>query len=107
MVADGGGAADGAGRAVEGGEEAVAHRLDLATAVDGELAANDGVVALDEVAPGAVGQSCRGLGRADDVSGEDGGEGALGLVRPAGADQELLDLIEQRVLVADPRQVVG
>src|SRR5262245_27335836 len=41
FVADRGGAADRPGRAVEGGQEPVPHRLDLSPAVDLELAADD------------------------------------------------------------------
>jgi len=44
-----------------------------------ELAADDRVVAFDQVAPTAVAEPPGGLGRVDDVGEEDGGEGAFGL----------------------------
>jgi hypothetical protein len=58
-------------RAVEGGEEAVAHRLHLAAAVVVELATHGGVVSLEQLAPGAIAELRRSFGRADDV-GEEG-----------------------------------
>ncbi len=64
-------------------------------------------MALDEVAVGAVAEAGGGGGGVDDVGEEDGGEGAVGLVGAAAADEELLDLVEEGVLVADPGEVVG
>ena len=106
LLADGAGAADRPGRAVEGGEEAVAHRLHLAAAVQGELAPDRGVVALEQLPPAAVAELGRLLGRADDVGEEDRRQRPFGFAGAAAADEELLDLVEQRVDVAGERQVV-
>src|SRR2546425_7154610 len=64
---------------VEGGEEAVPGRVHLAAAEAYKLAAHELVVALEELAPGAVSQLGRPLARADDVGEEDGREDAVWL----------------------------
>jgi hypothetical protein len=71
-VTDAHGAADGAGRAVEGREEAVAGGAYLSPAVTRDLLADGRVVALEKIAPGAVTERDRSLGRADYVGEEDG-----------------------------------
>src|SRR5262249_4753072 len=107
LALDRGRAADRPRRAVEGGEEAVPHRLHLAAAVDGELPADGGVVALEQVAPAQVAEPGGGLGRADDVGEEDRRQRALDAVGAATADEEFLDLVQQLGLVADREEVVG
>ena len=82
-VADRGGGLDGAGRPVERGEESVAGRVELPALEPRELAADDRVMPLEELAPGRVAESRRQLGRADDVREEDRREYAL-RARPAG-----------------------
>ena len=94
IVLDRAGAADRPRRPVEGGEEAVAHRLHLVAAVAGKLAADGGVVAFEQRPPAAIPQLRRLLGRADDVGEEDRRQRPFGLGRAAAADQELLDLVE-------------
>ena len=55
-------------RAVEGDEEGVADRLDLAPAEAVELAAHGGLVGAEQVAPARVAQARGVAGRADDVA---------------------------------------
>jgi len=62
-------------------------------------------VALEQRPPVAVAEAGRQVGRADDVGEEDRRQRPFGL-GGAAADQELLDLVEQRVLVADVGQMV-
>src|SRR5581483_8469844 len=79
-------APDPARRPVEGREEAVAGRVELAAAVPGELLPHERMVPLDELAPASVPQLDRLRRRADDVGEEDRGEHAVGLGRlPAAA----------------------
>src|SRR5262249_275358 len=54
LVADGAGAADGSGWPVEGGQEAVAHGLDLAAPKASEVATHHGVVLVETMTPGPV-----------------------------------------------------
>src|SRR5689334_22001724 len=61
------GAAHGARRAVEGGEEAVARGVDLAAAKPCELAAHEPVVVLQELAPAAVAERARLLRGTHDI----------------------------------------
>src|SRR3954451_20389741 len=94
-------------RTVEGGQERVADGLDLAPAVALDLAPDRVVVGGEQVAPAAVAQA-RGMpGRVDDVGEQHGHEPPL---QPAGgvaaAGEELLDLAEQRLGVAEHRQAV-
>lgn len=94
-------------RAVEGGEEAVAGPLHLAAAVEAELAADDRVMALEQLAPVAIAELRGAGGRADDVGERHGREHAVVLARRPGPGEELLDLVDDRVGVAEHRQVVG
>jgi len=93
-------------RPVEGGEEAVAGRVELAALEAGELAADDSVMPLQQLPPLRVTESCRPLGRADDVGEEDGREDALRLHLA----RELRDELRRRGhhrpvgLVVDPRE---
>ena len=72
-LADRLGTADGPGGTVEGGEEAVAGGVHLATPKARDLAARERVVALQQFAPLPVAEGGGPLGRADDVGEEDGG----------------------------------
>ncbi len=63
-------------------------------------------MAVQQIAPLAVAELDRPLGRADDVREEDRREHAIDAGSPADAGQELLDLVEDRVLVSDERKVV-
>ena len=69
------------------------------------MTAHERVVLVDEIAPAAVVELARALGRTDDVRKEDGRKDAIRLDGLAHAGQELLDLGEDFVAV-DPRQVV-
>src|SRR5207253_2076141 len=50
------GTPDGTGWPVEGGEEAVAGRVQLAAAKPGELTTNEGMMTREQATPGAIGQ---------------------------------------------------
>src|SRR5206468_3485570 len=67
------------GRAVEGGEEAIAGRVHLIAAKAAELDANSLVVVLQQLAPRAVAELGRPGRRADDVGEKHGGEHAVRL----------------------------
>jgi hypothetical protein len=89
------GGADGAGAAqrplggVEGGQEPVAGHVQLAALVAGDLAAGEGVVGLQQLAPAAVAELGRALGRAHDVGEQDGRKPTLG---PHGRPSAFLEL---------------
>ena len=104
---DRGGAPDRARRTVEHGEEPVAHRLDLATAVVGELLAHDAVVLVQELAPAAVAERRRQLRGADDVGEQQGQQRAGRLRRPPRSRHELLDLPDHPLGVADGKGMVS
>src|SRR5438034_597704 len=70
-LGDGTRAADGPGRAVEGGEEAVAGCVHLPAAIANQLTADQFVVAQQELSPGPVAENRRPLAGADDVREED------------------------------------
>ena len=77
-------AADPARGTIEGGEKAVAHRLDLAAPVALELGAHELVVASHELAPARVAERGRALGGADDVGEHHGREDAIGTAARGG-----------------------
>ena len=91
-VADRERGADRARRSVEGGEEPVACRLDLAPAEPLQGEPDDPVVRRERLAPARVAQLGRPLGGVHDVGEEDRRENAIGLDDRRGSGQELLDL---------------
>src|SRR5262245_17802008 len=98
---------DRAGRPVEGREEAVTCRVALDSAVAGELPPNESVVLLEQVAPGAVTELARPLGRADDVREQDRREQRGRHDRWAIAGDEGLDLVDDLGREEDPEVVLA
>ena len=83
-------APDRPGRAVEGREDAVAHRLHLASDEARELAADHGVVGVEQVSPAAVAELTDEVGRADDVAEQDRRQNAVDIdVAHAGLDGQI------------------
>jgi hypothetical protein len=105
-ITDGAGTPNGAGRAVEGGKKPVAGRIELSAAVAAELATNRVVVGLEEIAPGAVPDDRDRRGGVHDIREEDRCQDAIRLGATANAGEELLDFIEERIGVTDPREVI-
>ena len=99
-------AADGPRRTVEGGEKAVAGRVDLTSTKSSEFAANHGVVTIEKIAPTAVAERGRFFRRADDVREEHRCENAVRLRASTHPGQELLDLSQDRVHVTEPWKVI-
>src|SRR6185436_2522233 len=79
--AEGRGAPDGARRPVERGEEAVAAVVQRLTAMPRDLPADDGVMPVEQLAPGAIAEGRSALRRADDVGEEHRGEHAVDVDR--------------------------
>ena len=92
-------AANGAGGAVEGGEEAVARRIDLAPVEAGDLTANSGVMLLHEIPPATVSDRRCTLGRSDEIREEDRREHAVGSTRLTLSGEELADLGDRLVRI--------
>src|SRR5712691_3317392 len=61
---------------------------------------------FEEVLPSAITQSGGALRRADDVREDDSGQDAVGSRSWPNAREELLELVQDRVLIAEERQVV-
>jgi hypothetical protein len=93
-------------RPVEGRQETVPHRLDLAAAIARQLFPHDAVVMLKQLAPPPVAERRGALRGCCDVSEHDGLKRSVGLGRVAAAGQELLGFVEQGVGVTEPRKVV-
>jgi hypothetical protein len=87
------GAADCAPRPVEGDEEAVTGRVGLASAKAHNVSSNRGIMFVEQVAPAAITESGRFLGRADNVSEKNGGKHPVGSDRRFRAGQKLLNCI--------------
>src|SRR5205085_7386766 len=99
-------AGDRTGWAVEAREDAVARGVDLPASEPGDLRPDGGVVARDQLAPRAVAELRRALGRADDVGEEHRREDPLRLREPADAGHEPLRLADRLLVdvVVDPRE---
>src|SRR5262249_13336446 len=99
-------AADRAGRAVEGGEAAVAEGLHLAPAESVHLP-EDGIVMVgQQLAPARVAELARHLSRSHDVRAHHRRPHAIALGDSARAGKELLDLADHGFRVAGPGNVV-
>ena len=60
------------------------------------------MVGLEQVRPGLVAQARSALGRSDDVGEKDGRQHPIVLWMAPSAGQELLDLLDHAVGIADP-----
>src|SRR5438552_3801789 len=78
-LGDRAGATDRAGRAVEGGEEAVACGVELGPAKANQLAPDQGVMLRKQLAPAGIAKLSGPRRRADDVGEEDGRKHAVRL----------------------------
>lgn len=105
-VPDGARAADGPCGAIERRQEPVAGRVNLPSPEALDLSPHPGVEALEELAPAPIAEGGRALRRAHDVHEEHGRQHAVRLGRVARADEELLDLPEHGLGVAEPGQMV-
>ena len=100
------GAADRPRRSVEEREEAVARRPHLAAAEARELIADPSVMRLEHIRPRRVPELPRPLGGPHDVGEQHRRQHSVGLGPGSDPGQELLDLAQDRVRVADPGEVV-
>jgi hypothetical protein len=99
-------ASDGSGWTVECGKEAVPDRLDLPPAKLDERLADQRVVMLQQIPPPVVAEPAGSLGRANDVGEHHRGKDPVGLGARTHPGQKFLDLVEDRVLISRPREVV-
>ena len=72
-----------------------------------ELPAHERVMARQKLAPGGVAQLRSALGRTDDVREQDRRQHTIRILDALLAGDELLDLIEDRVVVSDVKEVVA
>src|SRR5262249_47071183 len=100
-------APDGASRAVEGCQDAVAGVLHEPSTVPLQFSTDDGVVLVEEVLPPPVPDLGRAYGGGDDVGEQDGGEDAVDLRNWPYAGQELLDLPKHRLDHAEGVVIAG
>src|SRR5262245_9283051 len=92
--------------AVESRKEAIARGLNLLPAISLKFLTRESVIGLEECPPRAISQPCRVLGRPYDVGEKHRGEHTIELRGRPHARQELLDLVEGAVDVADVEEVV-
>ena len=98
IVGYGARAADRAARPVEGGDEAVPGRVQLLSAIAGELLPDQRVVPGEQRPPLSVPERGCPLGRSDDVREEDRGEDALRLGRLSQTAHEQLRLAHDEIV---------
>jgi hypothetical protein len=78
-------------RSIESGQNAVASRLDFMSAEAIEVASDCGVMSIKQIAPTAVAECSRFLGRSNDIRKENRSEHPIDDDRRAHAGQEFLD----------------
>src|SRR5262249_49318454 len=105
-VADRARRADRPARTVKRREEPVACRVDLVAAKPHEHAPDRGMVLVEQLSPAPVAELRCAAGRVDDVREEQRRQHAVRVGNRADAGEELLDLVEQLVDAADPRDVI-
>src|SRR5213594_1924706 len=96
-VADGAGAADGPGGAVEDGEEAVARHVDFSPAKAFELPPGHADVSIENLPPASVTHRGRPLRRAHDVGEHHRDEHAIRIGARSSAGDELFDLVDEQI----------
>ncbi len=101
------GAADRAGRAVEGRDDPVAGQLERAAPEVAELAGGQGPEAVLEIGPAPVAEGDRLPDRVGDLAHQDGGQDMVGRRDRPRAGDEGLDLVDEGVGVTNPREVVA
>jgi hypothetical protein len=94
------------GRPIERGEKVIASRVDLTAAEGAQFLPDGRPEAVENVAPGAIPTGARSRSRADNIGEQQGSEHPIRPWIVGHAGQEALDLIEHRLGVADPTQVV-
>src|SRR5262249_43982075 len=104
--ADLAGGPDAAGRSVESRKKAVARGVDLAAAKARQLPADQAVMGVEPFSPAAVAQLGGAVGGIDDVGKQHGREDAIVLGIATRPGDELLDLVDDGVGVADPGRVI-
>ena len=72
-----------------------------------ELTPHGGMVAREQLRPGVIAELADAFRRADDVGEEDRRQHPVCLRRRPGAGDELLDLIDDRILILGPPGVIG
>jgi hypothetical protein len=95
-----------ASRSIEGDEEPITCGINLAASKPSDLSPNHGVMPLEKLLPGTIAETGSELCRAGNVREKQGSEDSVRLWGRPDASKELLNLIEDRILVADPRQMV-
>ena len=101
------GAAYGTCWAVEGGEEAIAGRVNFPAAEAGELASRKGVVLAEQLAPLPIPERGGSFRRTHDVGEEHRGQDSIDLDLVTAPREKLLDLVRDGIHVADPGCVVS
>jgi hypothetical protein len=94
------------GCGVEGGQEPIAHGLDLAPPVTDQRGSNHHVVVMGKGAPFAVAHTSSVFGGRGDVGKQDGSRRDLAFGCLVRACEELLDLVEDGVGIAAKEQMV-
>src|SRR5438445_2666951 len=92
---------------VEGRERPIAHGLHDSTAVPCQFAPDQAVVLLEELAPAGVTDVGGLLGGTDEVGEQHAEEDPTHIRCAPFASEELLDLVQERVGVTDPEQVLA
>src|SRR5579859_2136525 len=95
-----------AGGTIESCTETVACVIDLSPPIALQLAAHDPVVVLEQIAPPPISELLCSAGGLHDVGEQNRGQYAIRVWPVSYAGQEFLNLVEDRILAADPRQMV-
>jgi hypothetical protein len=81
-------------------------RVDLDTAMDRQLTSYQCVVSLEQISPSPIAKRCRAVRRSHDVREENSRQDAVSVGCLMRAREKLLDLVRNRVVVAEERDVV-
>jgi hypothetical protein len=95
------------GGSIEYGERSVPERLHHATAESPDLLLNDSIMTLQQIAPAPIAQLRSPLGGADNVREQNAGQRPFDACRGSQAGHEGLDLVDDRVEVAEPEGMIA
>src|SRR5205085_11023226 len=105
-VADAARATYRARRSIKRVDESVTDSFDFAAMEPSKLFAHQRVMSVKKIAPESIAQPCCTFSGTDDVGEKYGGQNTIGLRRWPRAGQKFLDLAQNQIGIAHPREMV-
>src|SRR4030095_11543809 len=96
----------GPSRPIESGNEGITDSLDFSSATPSYVVPHQGMMHIYKIAPSTIAETRRVLGRINDVRKKHRRQNTIGFGDRSRSGKKFLNLINDRVLIADPWQMV-